>query len=414
MHHLFKDSRTIELLHRGALGARGDHIDSYAELLNQQHYSETSVYKQLLVISHFSRWLQRHGIEVHKVDEGTLQRFLGPTPRKIRVQQGDEAALNRLLRLLRKQKIVPPKSPSLPLSPRQRVVAEFARYVIQERRLSQATLLNYQPFVDRFLFEQFKNGKVNFSSLRATDITGFVQRHAHRVGTARVKLLVAALRCFFRHLQQRGDITTNLAACVPTVAHWSFSTLPKILPAGAVRRVLRNCDRHSSIGIRNYAVLLLLSRLGLRACEVVALNLEDLDWDAGQITVKEKGGGSAPLPLPADVGEALAAYLRNGRPRCSSRRVFIRDRAPLTGFANSIAISTIVMRALKKAGVNSARKGAHVFRHTLATDLLRQGCTLDEIGELLRHQSPDTTAIYAKVDVAALHMLALPWPGGGR
>jgi integrase len=160
--------------------------------------------------------------------------------------------------------------------------------------------------------------------------------------------------------------------------------------------------------------LLLLARLGLRACEVVALNLEDLDWEAGQITVKGKGGDSASLPLPADVGEALAAYLRNGRPRCSGRRVFIRDRAPLTGLANSIAISTIVMRALKKAGVNSPHKGAHVFRHTLATDLLRQGCTLDEIGELLRHQSPDTTAIYAKVDVAALHTLALPWPGGGR
>jgi site-specific recombinase XerD len=294
------------------------------------------------------------------------------------------------------------------------VLAEFDRYLLQERRLSQATLVNYRPFVDRFLYEQFKNGRVNLSSLRATDVTGFVQRHARRLGTARARLLVGALRSFFRHLQHRGEISANLAACVPSVANWSFSALPKFLPAGAVQRVLRHCDRHTPLGRRNHAILLLLARLGLRACEVVALNLEDLDWEAGQITVKGKGGDSASLPLPADVGEALAAYLRNGRPRCSGRRVFIRDRAPLTGLANSIAISTIVMRALKKAGVNSPHKGAHVFRHTLATDLLRQGCTLDEIGELLRHQSPDTTAIYAKVDVAALNTLALPWPGGGR
>lgn len=410
MHQFVKDPRIIERLRRGELG---DHIDSYAALLSQQNYAASSAYRQLLVISRFSQWLQRRGIGVHRVDENTLHKFLRPIPRKMRFQSGDAAALNRLLRLLRRQDIVPPK-PQARLSPRQHVVAGFADYLLHERRLSQPTLVNYQPFVDRFLSEQFKNGKVKLSSLRATDVTGFVQRHARRLSPTRAKLLVGALRSFFRHLQQRGEISANLAACVPSVANWSFSTLPRFLPAGAVHRVLQHCDRHTPMGKRNYAILLLLARLGLRACEVVALNLEDLDWDAGQITVKEKGGGSAPLPLPTDVGEALATYLRSGRPRCSSRRVFVRDRAPLTGFANSIAISTIVMRALKKAGVNSARKGAHVFRHTLATDLLRQGCSLDEIGELLRHQSPNTTAIYAKVDLGTLHTLALPWPGGGR
>lgn len=410
MHQFVKDPRIIERLRRGELG---DHIDSYAALLSQQNYAASSAYRQLLVISRFSQWLQRRGIGVHRVDENTLQKFLRPIPRKMRFQSGDAAALNRLLRLLRRQDIVPPK-PQARLSPRQYVVAGFADYLLHERRLSQPTLVNYQPFVDRFLSEQFKNGKVKLSSLRATDVTGFVQRHARRLSPPRAKLLVGALRSFFRHLQQRGEISANLAACVPSVANWSFSTLPRFLPAGAVHRVLQHCDRHTPMGKRNYAILLLLARLGLRACEVVALNLEDLDWDTGQITVKEKGGGSAPLPLPTDVGEALATYLRSGRPRCSSRRVFVRDRAPLTGFANSIAISTIVMRALKKAGVNSARKGAHVFRHTLATDLLRQGCSLDEIGELLRHQSPNTTAIYAKVDLDTLHTLALPWPGGGR
>jgi site-specific recombinase XerD len=298
--------------------------------------------------------------------------------------------------------------------PRQNVTHQFRRYLLQERGLSAATLQNYVPFIDQFLSERFRNKRLNLSMLRAADVTGFVQRHAHRLSPGRAKLLVTALRSFFRYLRHRGEISLDLAACVPIVPNWSKSTLPKFLPPGTVQCVLNRCDRQAPLGRRNYAILLLLARLGLRAGEVVSLNLEDIDWEASQITIHGKGGRSTPMPLPADVGEAIAAYLGNGRPRCSSRRVFIRANAPLGGFASSVAISFIVMRALERAGVKSARKGAHLFRHTLACDLLRQGCSLDEIGELLRHQSPDTTAIYAKVDLTALHSLALPWPGGSR
>src|SRR6202047_4824681 len=411
MQQFFKDPRTIELLHQGPLS---DHLNSYAALLSQCSYSQASAQRQLLLVSRFSQWLQRNGIELRKVNEDVLQRFLRLRPHKTRIRGGDVAALNRLLTLLRQRRVVPPKSHSARLRPRQKVTAEFGRYLLEERRLSQATWVNYLPFVERFLTERFENAKVNLSGLRAADITGFVQRHARQLSPKRAKLLVTALRSFFRHLQHRGKISTDLAACVPGVPNWSFSALPKFLPAGAVQRVLKHCDRHTLVGKRNYAILLLLARLGLRAGEVVSLKLEDLDWGAGQITVCGKGGGSTPLPLPADVGRALATYLRENRPRCSGRRVFIRDRAPLTGFTSSPAISTLVMRALKKAGVNSAHKGAHVFRHTLATDLLRQGCSLDEIGELLRHRSPNTTAIYAKVDLVALRSLALPWLGGGQ
>jgi site-specific recombinase XerD len=283
-----------------------------------------------------------------------------------------------------------------------------------ERGLSQSTQRGYVPFIDQFLAERFQNKALNLSRLRAADVTGFVQRHAHQLSPGRAKLLVTALRSFFRYLHHRGDLGTNLAACVPAVPNWSFSGLPKFLPAGAVQSVLNHCDRQTSVGRRNYAILLLLARLGLGAGEVVGLSLEDVDWSAGEITIRGKGGRPAQLPLPADVGQALATYLHQDRPRCSSRRLFIRHKAPLAGFASSVAICSIVMRALKEAGVDSARKGAHLFRHTLATDLLRQGCSLDEIGELLRHRSPDTTAIYAKVDLQALRGLALPWPGGAR
>jgi site-specific recombinase XerD len=270
------------------------------------------------------------------------------------------------------------------------------------------------PVVEQFLVERFQNRAPNFAMLRAPHVTGFVMRHAHQLSPVRAGLMVTALRSFFRYLRHRGAIATDLAGCVPTVPNWSLSTLPRFLPAATVERILECCDRTTSVGRRNHAILLLLARLGVRAGEVVGLSLDDIDWSTGQITIRGKGGKSAQLPLATDVGAALAAYLRHDRPRPAARRVFLRHRAPLVGFANSSTISSLVMRALKHAGVESAHTGAHVLRHSLATSLLRQGGSLDEIGELLRHQSPNTTAIYAKVDVTALHTLALPWPGGGR
>jgi len=168
------------------------------------------------------------------------------------------------------------------------------------------------------------------------------------------------------------------------------------------------------VGERNYAILLLLARLGLRAGEIVAMTLDNIDWEAGELTVRGKGGRQARLPLPRDVGEALANYLRHGRPQCSSRCVFIRARAPCRGFANSAAITTIVERAIGRAGLKPPSRGAHVLRHSLATAMLRKGASLAEIGEVLRHRHADTTAIYAKVDLDALRTIAQPWPGGVR
>jgi site-specific recombinase XerD len=285
---------------------------------------------------------------------------------------------------------------------------------LQERGLSPLTLLNYVPVVEQFLAERFHNKAPNFAMLRATHVTGFVMRHAHQLSPVRAGLMVTALRSFFRYLRHSGAIATDLAGCVPTVPNWSLSTLPRFLPAAMVERILKCCDRKTPVGRRNHAILLLLARLGVRAGEVVGLSLDDIDWSTGQITIRGKGGKSAQLPLAADVGAALAAYLRHDRPRSATRSVFLRHRAPLVGLGNSSTISSLVRRALKHAGVESAHTGAHVLRHSLATSLLRQGGSLDEIGELLRHQSPNTTAIYAKVDVTSLHTLALPWPGGGR
>jgi site-specific recombinase XerD len=175
---------------------------------------------------------------------------------------------------------------------------------------------------------------------------------------------------------------------------------------------LQNCDRCTAIGQRDYAVLILLARLGLRAGEVVAMTLDDIDWEAGLITIRGKGARHDQLPIPQDVGEALATYLRHGRPPCDTRRVFIRARAPHRGFSSSVAIADIVRRALTRAGLDPIRKGAHLLRHSLATKMLQQGACLAEIGQILRHSTQNTTEIYTKVDLAALSELSQPWPGG--
>jgi site-specific recombinase XerD len=294
------------------------------------------------------------------------------------------------------------------------VLQQFQHYLRQERGLSEATVTQYTPIVRRFLAERFPRRVPDLHQISAGDIAGFVQRQAERITTKYAPTVVTALRAFFRHLLHRGAVHTNLAACVPTIATWSLSKVPKFLPAAQIQLVLDSCDRDTAGGKRNYCILLLLARLGLRACEVVALTLDDIDWETGLITVRGKGKRVAQMPLPVEVGAAMAEYLSHARPACSSRRVFIREKAPLVGFANSIAICSLVDRALEKAGVESAYRGSHLFRHSLATTMLNQGASLAEIGDLLRHRRPDTTAIYAKVDLVSLRSIALPWPGGGR
>jgi site-specific recombinase XerD len=395
------------------LGPWAGYLKAYTKLIKERGYSPASFQTQVQLIKRFNKWLRSGHTEIRALDEIVVERFLHRRQSAGSARRGDAATLYRFLHVLRDQGATRrPKKP--PLSPKQRLTTNYGRYLLEERGLTQATVVNYVPFIDQFLSTRFPQSPCKLSQLRARDVTDFVRCQAHKFSPGRAQLLVTALRSFLRYLRYHGKITTDLNACVPTVARWSFATLPKFLPAGTVQRVLDRNNRTTSIGRRDYAILLLLARLGLRACEIVALNLEDIDWENARITIRSKGGRWAQLPLPTDVGKALALYLRHGRPSCSCRRVFIRDRAPRIGFANSIAVSSLVMRALERAGVDSARKGAHLFRHSLATDMIRQGASLDEIGELLRHQSPNTTAIYAKVDLPALRPLALPWPGGAQ
>jgi site-specific recombinase XerD len=395
------------------VGPLSPYIEPYVVLLREQGYAPASLHEHVRVIVMFSQSLQRSGCEIRDLDEAVVERFLYHELKEQWPHICAPATLRRLLAMLRRMGATRGK-PTAPRNPAQQLTDNYQRFLLVERSLSAGTAKGWLPFIDKFLFERFGAGPLKLSELRATDVTAFVQRHAHRHSPSRARRLVTALRSFLRYLRYKGLIDADLDTTVPRVARWALSSLPKHLPAVQVQRVLDHCDQTTSAGRRNYAILLLLARLGLRAGEVAGLNLEDIDWESARITIRGKGGVWAQLPLPADVGQAIAQYLHRDRPRCSCRRVFIRDYAPLIGFSYSTAIAKIVQCALKKAGVNSARKGAHLLRHSLATDMLAKGASLDEIGEVLRHKSPDSTAIYAKVELNALKPLALRWLGGVR
>ena len=408
---IFKFPSVVRRHHEGPLGI---HVDAYEALLREQGYSRGSTYVHLHIVADLSRWLRRRRLDAGDVDECTVERYLQSRQRFVDTYRGASFVPYKFLGMLRDRRIVTHKTVPTVVDPREIVVDAFRQYLSQERGLSVSIQCNYTRFAHQFLRERFGRGSLELSALSATDVTGFIRRHAHERSARSAQHIVGSLRAFLRYLRYRGEITTDLAACVPTVANWSLSTLPKFLQPGQVQQVLDHCDRHSAVGLRNYAILVLLARLGLRACEVVAMTLDDIDWEGAHLMVRGKGGQRVQMPLSAEVGHAIAAYLRKGRPRCTSRRLFIREHAPRVGFANSCAVSTLVQRALADAGVDSPHTGAYVFRHSLATEMLRQGASLGEIGQLLRHAHPDTTRIYAKVDVEALRPLALRWPGGGR
>jgi site-specific recombinase XerD len=396
-------------------GPLGPYIGPYAAELLSEGYARFSSCVKIRLVGAFSQWLSRKNVAVNKViDQHTTDFMRYYNRRRHRHGLGDPTTLKRLLKFLREQGVIAQQPERVPTTPSERLVEEYDIYLQRERVLSLATRINYRPFIQKFLTVQFGKGPVLLPHLCAADVIGFVRCHAGLLRGKRVQLMNTALRSFLRFARYRGDLTLDLAACVPSVASWSLSTLPRALPQAHVKLVLKNCNRKTTIGRRDYAILLLLARLGLRSGEVAGLNLEDIDWKNGFFSVLGKGGRSSQLPLPADVGKAIAAYLKNGRPRLtSSRRLFLRAKAPAAGITN-MAVRDVVKRALGRAGIDSPRKGAHQFRHALATCMLKRGASLSEIGELLRHQSLDTTRIYAKVDLVSLRAVAMPWPGGGR
>ncbi len=407
---LFPDPLAQQHLYIGPLGP---YVDGFAEQLAVQGYTAATTKEKRRLIAHLSRWLERHDLPLPTLDEVGVKQFLadrGPS----QVRHGDARTCKMLLGYLRELGRIPPLSEVIDDTPLGRIESGFKHYLVAERGLSAATVINYSPTVDRFLKECFGAGEVDLGELSPRDVHRFLLRHAPRVSRGRAKLMATALHSFFGFLRQRGDISSDLASAIPATTNWRLTGLPLSLGPEQVEALLDSCDQDTALGQRDYAILLLLARLGLRAGEVVALTLDDIDWDSATLIVHGKGNRQERLPLPEDVGEAVANYLRESRPPCATRNVFIRLQAPHRGFSSSSAIDDVVRRALERIGLDPGQKGAHLLRHSLATRLLGSGASLEQIAQLLRHAHPQTTEIYAKVDLQALRALAQPWPGGGE
>jgi integrase/recombinase XerD len=385
-------------------------VDGFRADLLMRSYSLWGAQGQLYLLAHVSRWMESEGLDVAALTPRALERYFVWRRRQGYRKSLSPLSLRRLLGYLDGLGVLPPDHEGVP-SPVDRLLGQFRGYLLGERGMKASSAAQYEPTARLFLTECLEPLNDALACLSAGDVNTFVLREARRRSVRSAETVIYALRALLRFLHVRGLIAEPLAEAVPSVAR-RREDLPRALPAEQVKALLESCDPATRAGRRDYAILLLLSRLGLRRGEVAALALDDVDWRAGEIVVHGKGSRIDRLPLPVDVGEAIVDYVRHDRPRdVVDRSLFINAHAPLCGVSRG-CVTDVVIRACLRAGIPPV--GAHRLRHSVATELLRQGAGLVEIGQVLRHQDQTTTAVYAKVDRAALAGLALPWPGSER
>jgi integrase/recombinase XerD len=389
-------------------GPLASFADGFGAHLVDQGYTPWSVQFHLQLLAHLSRWMQAEDVDVGAFSAEVVERFLVERRRQGYASRISPKGLRPLLEYLDGVDVLPAVA-GVARTPVDGLLEEFCDYLREERGLVAGSVTLYAGIARRFLEERSEPLADDLARLSGREINAFVLRESRRVRPRTAETVVCALRALLRFLHVQGSIARPLAAAVPSVPQ-RREDLPRGLPTGQVAVLLDSCDRSTMVGRRDFAVLMLLARLGLRCGEVAALRLDDVDWRTGEIVVCGKRRRIDRLPLPGDVGEALADYLCRARPRGFGRTVFLRAQAPLRGLSGD-GVSEVVVRACQRAGIAPVR--AHRLRHTIATEMLRRGAGLTEIGQVLRHQSIEATAIYAKVDRAALSRLALPWPGGG-
>ena len=346
------------------------YLDPFASALIAQGFNKRLISRQIRVTASFSQWLQDKQYAVQDITAEKVQQFFSESERQQPIRRGEVATLRRLIDFLIKSDVVHALPNAHETTPIQHVVEAFATYLRQEQALSERTLIQYCPFAERFLFERFGQGAVVLATLRAGDVIAFIKQQATQLSPARAKAATTALRSFLRYLRYSGEIDVDLASAVPTVPHWSMTGLPRAISPDHLQAVLAHCPRDTAVGRRDYAILLLLARLGLRAGEIVALTLDSIDWEIGAIAVVGKGDQATTLPLPIEVGEAISDYLRHGRPASSDRALFLRACAPVRGLGAQQSIGTIVAAAIKRAGVQTRQQGSHQFRHNLERRLM--------------------------------------------
>jgi len=402
LEHLYPRSSMATRLRSTPLGA---YVDGFAEVLSNQGYSPDVLREKLSAVGKLGRWLSERKIPISSLDEHYLDEFLGQT------RSGPfHAAAEQILEHLRQLGVVA----RLPLEPDRRppILRKFEEYLARERGIKPRSIRYQLDVAQQFLIERFgSDGVFACGKLCTADVTHFIERHAYAHKPATCQTMFSVLRSFLRFLYVRGETPTDLTGCVLRVAGWRLAALPTFLPPDQVEAVIRGVDGSVPSGRRDRAILLLLARLGLRSGEVVNLVLEDINWEMGTISVKGKSAQHNCLPLPWDVGEAVADYLIHERPTCTWRNVFLRAIAPYGPMRAPGVLTCMVARRFRRVGLQPPKMGARVLRHSLASRMLQDGNTLDEIRDILGHESHATTEIYAKVAITGLRELALPWPG---
>ena len=389
-------------------GPAGPFLDGFAETLLTAGYSSRTVGPYLHAADHLGRWAAQRGVAVADFDEDLLARF-GRHLRRCRCRGCKRGAhkhtafwVHALLRYLREEGVVAASSPQASGPP---LVREYAMWMRDQRGLAETTLTRSLPVAEALL------GTVTDDPERldATRVRDFVLEYVRRHAPASAGCVTTEVRRFLHWLVVRGRCASDLAEAVPKLPTWRLAKLPRYLPADDVERIVAACDRPSRGGRRDRAMLLLLARLGLRAGDVVRLRLGDIEWEQARLRVVGKGRRETRLPLPQELGDAILGYLETERPVSTSDYVFLTVRAPIHPIGTS-GLRDVAWRAIERAGVRAPSRGTHVLRRSLATRLLREGATLDAIGALLRHRDVNTTAIYAKVDIAQLRQIAQSWP----
>ena len=379
--------------------------------LGRLGYSPIGATLQLRLMARVSGWLEVAGLGAAGLTGEVVERFLAERRAAGYRDYVTARALAPLLGYLRSVGVVSAQSRRPPRSAAERLLERFGEYLAVERGLTAPSVDGYVHAVRPFVVQLSGDGDLDLSRLDAAQVTAFVVARCPRQSRGAAKMTVTALRSLLGFLHVAGLIERSLVGAVPSAASWRLSGLPRGLEPDEVRALLDSCDQSTGSGRRDFAILTMLVRLGLRAGEVAGLRLGDVDWRAGELVVLGKGRRAERLPLPVDVGEVIASYLLDGRPSSAQDRcLFQRVKAPHRGLTTG-GVTQVVVSAARRAGLGQIH--AHRLRHTAATQMLRAGGSLEEIGQLLRHRTALTTAIYAKVDRNALRQLARPWPGAG-
>ncbi|MFF3159863.1 tyrosine-type recombinase/integrase [Streptomyces sp. NPDC057910] len=354
-----------------------------------------------------SRWLEREGLASGQLTAVRVEEFIQARRNAGHRRWLSQRSLRLMLGFLRDAGIVPPQEPDTVVGPVEDVLDKYRVYLQHERRLGERTIRGRVDVARGFLTAQLVDGELRLDRLGPEAVATFVEDASKRYATGSMKVVTSSLRALLRYLFVTAALDRDLSAAVPSVAGWRLSTLPNDSAADAVPVLLESCDRTTALGQRDFAILLLTARLGLRAIEVARLSLEDLDWRGGELVVRGKGGRVDRMPLPADVGDALADWLRHGRRPSVFREVFLRTIGPDAPMARQ-SVVMVPRCASRRAGIPVV--AAHQLRHRAACQVLAGGGNLAEVAQLLRHHGEDTTAIYANVDMAALAPVVRPWP----